>query len=50
MPQVANLPLLGRRAFTAADHPKISQQLVDVLEPRSYMQHLAGVSIRALAD
>lgn len=37
---VTALTLLGRREFEGLSHPKITQHLVDVLDPATYREHL----------
>lgn len=45
MEAVGKLVLLGRREFTAIRHPKIHQKIVDVLDPATYREHLAGAMV-----
>lgn len=42
MTDVERLVLLNRRAFTAVRHPKIAEEIVDVLAPDTYARHLSG--------
>ena len=42
MPQLQRLTLLGRRPVEGISGAAIAQQLVDVFDPASYAQHLAG--------
>jgi uncharacterized protein YbjT (DUF2867 family) len=42
MPQLQRLTLLSRRALPKLDAPHTHQHIVDVVQPASYCQHLAG--------
>lgn len=44
MEKVGRILVLGRREFTAIRHPKIRQKIVDVLDPETYREHLAGAT------
>lgn len=42
MPQVGRLTLLGRRRAEAIAGAKVEQHVVDIFDPASYREHLAG--------